>query len=52
MQATPCFRLQSVLANSPPVRDMQQHLRPNEFWRVDNGLLAEQWSVADGLDLG
>jgi len=24
----------------------------HEFWRVDNGRLAEQWSIADGLDLG
>ena len=24
----------------------------HEFWRVDDGRLAEQWSVADGLDLG
>ena len=24
----------------------------HEFWRVENGQLAEQWSVADGLDIG
>jgi len=24
----------------------------HEFWRVENGRLAEQWSVADGLDIG
>jgi predicted ester cyclase len=24
----------------------------HEFWRVDNGRLAEQWSVASGLDIG
>ena len=24
----------------------------HEFWRVENGRLAEPWSVADGLDLG
>ena len=24
----------------------------HEFWRVQNGRLAEQWSVADGLNLG
>jgi len=24
----------------------------HEFWRVENGLLAEQWSVAEGLDIG
>ena len=24
----------------------------HEFWRVENGQLAEQWSVADGLDVG
>ena len=24
----------------------------HEFWRVENGQLAEQWSVADRLDIG
>ena len=24
----------------------------HEFWRVENGRLAEQWSVAGGLDIG
>ena len=24
----------------------------HEFWRVENGRLAEQWSVSDGLDIG
>jgi len=24
----------------------------HEFWRADNGRLAEQWSIASGLDIG
>ena len=31
---------------------MEVNWTEHEFWRVENGRLAEQWSVADGLDLG
>jgi hypothetical protein len=39
-------------ARGVPVGDRQQmNWIEHELWRMDNGLLAEQWSVAFGLDI-